>query len=123
MKKFLPMCVVALAATLVIANPAFASSTSTSLPWESAMDKLKDSLTGPYATAIVLIGLVVSGSLLLFGSDLNGIWKSVVQFVLVASLILCAAQVITHLFSTGAVVAAVEQEERIVCLTNQPCEQ
>ncbi|OQW86254.1 MAG: conjugal transfer protein TrbC, partial [Rhodoferax ferrireducens] len=52
---------------------AFASTgTGGSLPYESWLSSLQDSVTGPVAFALSIIGIVVAGGVLIFGGDLNG---------------------------------------------------
>jgi len=49
---------------LLVSDPAFATG-SAGMPWENPMDKIKNSLTGPIAMAISLLGAVVAGVALL----------------------------------------------------------
>jgi len=52
---------------------AFASTgTGGSLPYESWLTNLQNSVTGPVAFALSIIGIVVAGGVLIFGGDLNG---------------------------------------------------
>lgn len=91
----------------VCLEPAFAGSA----PWETGLTKLQDSLTGPVATGLALIGIVAAGGMLLFGGEISGFMKSVVYLILVISLIICADKVLTMVgtkSSTGAVIAAHE---------------
>ena len=59
------------------------------LPWETPLQTLSNSISGPVAYGLSLIGLVVSGSVLIFmGGELNHFARTVVQVVLVISFII-----------------------------------
>jgi len=62
--RFLPVSVLALFAT-----PAFASSSSTTMPWDSILTTIKDDLTGPVATTIAVIACVVFGLGMAMGQE------------------------------------------------------
>lgn len=47
-----------------------AHASSTGLPWEKPMTAIANSLQGPVAYAVGLIGIVASGGTMLFGHDL-----------------------------------------------------
>ncbi len=83
-----------------------------SLPYESWLTNLRDSATGPIAFTFGLIGIVVAGSILIFGGELNAFFRTFIFVVLVMALLVTANTVMTGLFG-GAVVAANEAE--IVC--------
>ncbi len=87
------------------AEPALAATTSTSggLPWESPLNTIRDSLKGPVALAISLIGIVVTGAMLIFGGEINEFARRVIMMVLVVALLVQANNVLTTLFTTGAV--------------------
>jgi type IV secretion system protein VirB2 len=58
----------------------------------------------PVAYAISLIGTVVTGAMLVWGGEINEFARRLIMLVLVISLIVFASNVLTTLFSTGAVV-------------------
>ena len=101
---------VALAGLLALcalsADPALAT-TSTSalggLPWESPLNTIRDSLKGPVALAISLIGIVVTGAMLIFGGEINEFARRVIMLVLVVALLVQANSLLTNLFTSGAV--------------------
>lgn len=80
------------------------------LPYETWLESLRNSVTGPVAFAIALIGIVVAGSVLIFGGDMNGFFRSIVFIILVMALIIGANNMMTTFFGKGAVanVAMVE---------------
>ena len=73
-----------LAFILIAAHPALASTgTGGSLPYESWLTSLQNSVTGPVAFALSIIGIVVAGGVLIFGGDLNGFFRTLIFIVLV----------------------------------------
>lgn len=74
------------------------------LPYETWLESLRNSVTGPVAFAIALIGIVVAGSVLIFGGDMNGFFRSIVFIILVMALIIGANNMMTTFFGKGAVV-------------------
>ena len=95
----------AAAAVILLPDAAFATTASGGgLPWESPLKTVADSLTGPVAQAISLIGVVVTGAMLVFGGEINEFARRIIMLVLVIALIVSATSVISTLFGTGAVV-------------------
>ena len=60
------------------------------LPWESGLKMIKESLSGPVALGIAVIGVVGCGLGLAFGGEISGFMKTVVILVLVVCLAVCA---------------------------------
>ncbi len=60
-----PRRLVAAAAGLLLAAPAFAQSGSD--PWDNAVNVLKTAFTGPIATGLSLVAIVVGGLMFAFG--------------------------------------------------------
>ena len=88
---------------LFIAEPSFASETG--MPWESALQTIVNTLTGPTALAIAVIGTFVAGATLIFGGDMNEWTRRLVMLVLVVGLLVSGTGIINGLFSaTGAVI-------------------
>lgn len=97
------------ALTVSIPQSAFASvGTGGSLPYEDWLENLRNSVTGPVAFALSLIGIVVSGGVLIFGGDLNGFFRTLIFIVLVMALIVGANNVMSTFFGHGAVVASMD---------------
>src|SRR6516164_1549110 len=79
-KKLLILVLLALLAPVV----AHAATGGGGLPWETPLQTLSNSISGPVAYGLSLIGLVVSGGVLIFmGGELNHFARIVVQVVLV----------------------------------------
>ena len=95
-------------ALLFLATPAFAltAGTAGALPWDAALTTFRTSVTGPYAFTAAVAGMVIAGSILIFGNDLNRFGQSMLYLVLVIGLIILGVNGMAGLFTTGATVAA-----------------
>jgi type IV secretion system protein VirB2 len=92
-------------ALILMPDAALASSSSSgSLPWESPLKTVSDSLTGPVAYAISLIGVVVTGAMLIFGGEINEFARRIIMLVLVIALLVSATNIMSSLFNSGAIV-------------------
>ncbi|MVB44387.1 conjugal transfer protein TrbC [Vibrio cholerae] len=88
-------------------QPAMASEgTGGSLPYESWLTNLRNSVTGPVAFALSIIGIVVAGGILIFGGELNGFFRTLIFIVLVMSLLVGAQNMMSTFFGRGAEIAA-----------------
>ena len=97
----------ALFALFILApEPAFASEgTGGSLPYESWLTNLRNSVTGPVAFALSIIGIVVAGGVLIFGGELNGFFRTLIFIVLVMALLVGAQNMMGTFFGRGAEIA------------------
>ena len=87
---------------------AFASEgTGGSLPYESWLTNLRNSVTGAVAFALSIIGIVVAGGILIFGGELNGFFRTLIFIVLVMALLVGAQNMMGTFFGRGAEIAAV----------------
>ena len=50
-----------IAGVVLAASPAFAGGSGTSMPWETPLQTVQDSLSGPVAKAVGVIAIVVTG--------------------------------------------------------------
>lgn len=64
---------------------------SAQLPWETPLQTLQTSLTGPVAKAIGVIALAVAGGMLAFGGELSDFTKRILMVVLALSVMLLAS--------------------------------
>lgn len=90
---------------LSVAEPAFAKTGGGGgggMPWESGLQKVRDSLSGPVAVAISLIAIVASGVMLVFGGDMQGFMRTGAYLALVIGLIVMANKVLESLYSDAA---------------------
>ncbi|UGA48950.1 TrbC/VirB2 family protein (plasmid) [Bradyrhizobium barranii subsp. apii] len=88
---------------LVILDPAFASTSGGgNLPWESPLQQIQQSITGPVAGFIALAAVAVAGGMLIFGGELNDFARRLMYIVLVAGILLGATQIVALFGSSGA---------------------
>ena len=83
----------------LLCEPALAGNAADLFGGNSPIQKLIDFMTGPLAFMIVIIGIVITGGMLMFGNDLSGFGRRVMLVVLGGGLVLGATQVIGSLFS------------------------
>lgn len=102
LEKMLPRILIGVVIGMLISHPAFASSGGGSLPWESPLQQIQKSITGPVAGAIALAAVAIAGGMLIFGGELNDFARRLVYIVLVAGLLLGATQIIALFGATGA---------------------
>ena len=60
------------------------------MPYVAWLDNLRASTSGPVAYTLSLIGIIVSGGILIFGGDLNGFFRTLIFIVLVTALIVAS---------------------------------
>ena len=95
---------------VLLASPSASASVGTggSLPYESWLDNLRNSVTGPVAFTLSIVGIVIAGGVLIFGGDLNGFFRTLIFLVLVMALIVGAQNVMSTFFARGAVIAMLD---------------
>lgn len=96
MKKTMPSL-----ALLICYSPLAMASTGGSLPWESPLTSIKDSLTGPVAGSISLIAIMVCGVMLIFGGDFSGFVRGLLNVVLAISVTVGSSSLLSFLFNTS----------------------
>ncbi len=99
-----------LAIAFLASEPAYATGTSGGLPYEAWLTSLQNSVTGPVAFGLSIIGIVIAGGVLIFGGDLNGFFRTLIFLVLVMALLVGANNVMSSFFGAGAEVAFNEVE-------------
>lgn len=92
----------ALAISLGLAQPALASSGGGSLPWESPLEQIQQSITGPVAGFIALAAVAIAGAMLIFGGELNDFARRLCYVALVGGVLLGATQIVALFGATGA---------------------
>jgi type IV secretion system protein VirB2 len=106
-KKYLAVFLLVCVVCLIMSSDALAGpGTGGKLPYESWLNSVRASATGPVAYAFGIIGIVVAGEILIFGGDLNGFFRSMLVVVLVMALLVTANTIMTDLFETSAEIAA-----------------
>ena len=83
---------------------AFANTGGDSMPWTSALNTQKESITGPVAFVVSIIAIVACGCMLLFGgSEFSQFMKSAIYLTLVIGLIVGATNLLSTLFDVNGV--------------------
>jgi len=101
-RQFLTMVGLALVSSAV----SYASSTSTGLPWETPLQTVKQSLTGPVAAGISVVGIAAGGMALVFGGELSEFAKRACYAVIATGAIVGAGTLMSTLFSASSAVIA-----------------
>jgi type IV secretion system protein TrbC len=74
-----------------------AYATATGLPWESPLEKILDSLTGPVAKVLGVVAIVLAGFGIAFGEAGSGM-RRIFQIVLGLSIAFTASSLLVSLF-------------------------
>lgn len=78
------------------------------LPYESWLINLRNSVTGPVAFTLSMVGIVVAGGVLVMGGDLSGFFRTLIFIVLVLALLVGAQNMMSNFFGRGAEIATLE---------------
>lgn len=65
------------------------------LPYEAGLQSLADSMTGPVAFVISLLGIVACGAMLIFGGEISGFMRTMIFVVLVGAVVVQAGSIVT----------------------------
>lgn len=76
------------------------------LPWEGPLDKLKQSISGPVAFVIALLGIIACGATLIWGGEISEFTRRIIYVVIVVCIIVFANSLLTGALFSGAVVPA-----------------
>lgn len=92
----------ALVIAYIFLLPQAMASTGTggSLPYEDWLTSLRNSVTGPVAFTLSIIGIVIAGG------DLNGFFRTLMFLVLVMAFLVGAQNMMSTFFGRGAEIAA-----------------
>jgi type IV secretory pathway VirB2 component (pilin) len=102
---------------LLAPHPAYASEgVGGTLPYESWLMNLRNSVTGPVAFSLSMIGIVVAGGALVMGGDLSGFFRTLIFIVLVLAFLVGAQNMMSNFFGRGAEIAAVGQSGQLALL-------
>ena len=71
------------------------------LPYETGLQNLADSMTGPVPFVISLLGIVGCGAMLIFGGEISGFMRTMVFIVLVVAVIVQAGSIVNLLKTAG----------------------
>ena len=75
------------------------------MPWESPLQQIQQSITGPVAGFIALAAVAIAGGMLIFGGELNDFARRLCYIALVGGVLLGATQIVALFGSTGAAIA------------------
>ncbi|MBO0128441.1 conjugal transfer pilin TrbC [Agrobacterium sp. OT33] len=110
-KTHLILTVTALAlVSLGSLDGALASSGGGSLPWESPLQQIQQSITGPVAGFIALAAVAIAGAMLIFGGELNDFARRLCYVALVGGVLLGATQIVALFGATGASIGEVHSQ-------------
>ncbi len=104
----LPLTAGLLILALSISDVHAATGAGGALPYETWLNALRTSVTGPVAFAVSIIGIVVAGGMLIFGGELNHFFRSLIFLVLVMALTVGAQNMMGTFFGQGALIGDVE---------------
>ena len=112
--SLLLVATLAILAVTVMSDPAFASSGG-GLPWETPLNKVKDSLSGPVALAVGVIAFFAGGAMLVFGGEMTDFARRAALVVLACGFLLGGSNLLTTLYGTtsssiGAPAAPVSEQ-------------
>lgn len=94
------------ATCLLLAHPAFAASGSggAGLPWESPLQTLRQSFSGPVAFTLSLLGIIAAGGTLIWGGEVSEFARRMVYIVLVICVLVFANTLLTGALFSGATI-------------------
>jgi len=93
-----------------LSEPALASSGGGGLPWESPLQQIQQSITGPVAGFIALAAVAIAGAMLIFGGELNDFARRLCYVALVGGVLLGATQIVALFGATGASIGDLQTE-------------
>ena len=98
-----PLILLAILFAIAMLFPDMAHATSSSgMPWESPLNKLVKSITGPVAFGISILAIVAAMAGLLFGGELSGLIKTLLFLAVGISVVVFAANVLSSLFNVSS---------------------
>lgn len=118
-RSYVRVCVLLFAVVFVTQEFALADGAGI-MPYESWLKTFQESVTGPVAAALILIGIVGAGAMLVWGGEIGTFLKSMIYLTLVACFLVGATSLYQKYFGgTGgyslrnevAVVSVLEPEE------------
>jgi len=93
-----------------LSEPALAGSGGGGLPWESPLQQIQQSITGPVAGFIALAAVAIAGAMLIFGGELNDFARRLCYVALVGGVLLGATQIVALFGATGASIGEYHSE-------------
>ena len=84
------------------------------LPYETWLVNLRNSVTGPVAFTLSIVGIVVAGGILIFGGELNAFFRTLIFIVLVMALLVGANNIMTNLFQGAVIPSGIPQDQESI---------
>jgi type IV secretory pathway VirB2 component (pilin) len=102
-------------ALVALAGTAHAATGGSGLPWETPLQTLSNSVTGPLAYSVSLIGIVGAGGILIFaGGHVNEFLRAIFFVVLVISFVIAAKNTLQAFgFAAGSAMSQVQPAHRL----------
>ncbi len=82
----------------------FAAAQAGGLPWETPLQTVQSSITGPVAITVALVAIAVAGGMLIFGGEINNFARMGVYITLVLGLLVMANNFLQATYNTGSVI-------------------
>ena len=84
----------------MLCMPMAALANQNDLPWNTALEKLINALSGKTALFISMVGIFFAGGMLIFGGDLGNFGKMVMMVVLVGSMMGALSNIASKFITT-----------------------
>ena len=95
----------AIALILFFRSQAQAATGGSGLPWETPLQTIVDSFTGPVAFTISILGIVIFSAILIWGGEIDAFARKLITLVLAISVLAFAAPFLAAVFGVnGAVI-------------------
>lgn len=94
----------------LLSSPAWATSTVQGgglglMPWDTPMQTVAQSFTGPVALSVAIMGLAVTGCILVFGGEITEFAKRAIYIVMVIAFLISAVSLMNIFYNfTGALI-------------------
>jgi type IV secretion system protein TrbC len=105
MSKIITRTSTVVATLLMGTHPVFASSTGSGLPWETPLQTIQSSISGPVAFSVAVIAMAAVGGMLVFGGELTEFTRKACLLTLAIAFLVGGAGLIKLLFGvSGALI-------------------
>jgi type IV secretory pathway VirB2 component (pilin) len=86
---------------LLSTTEALANTAGTGMPWETPLQTIETSITGPTAVGLGIICLAIGGITAAVGDELSGIVRKLINIVVAVGIGVSASPLITKLFGVS----------------------
>jgi len=88
-------------AMIVMSAEAQAGTGGTGMPWETPLQSIQSSITGPTAVGLGIIFLAIGGITAAIGDEMNGIVRKLINIVVAVGIGVSASPLVTKLFGVS----------------------